>query len=249
MCLEKKGIKGIVADKDIPCIKLLLKDNLYYTIFRATPVKLGKLMVGIGDTFIDSYTCEIPQFHTCYDFDVAVRAYIPKGSTYYIDEDNPYEVFSSSLFVTDEILFTYSEYKNHSINSTQMSTDIDTVSSTDFIKEGKYFICVKDVEEMNGTISYKRGCLYLCEEEGYITDEQGNEYHWWYEVDDETFSSYFYLVDDIRESVLFLHSLIEIESESLSLLTLSGYQLFLHNVSNTVSKLLHLSHSFHVPSN
>lgn len=156
MCLRTKDIKGIVADRDIPCIKLLFNynttRNIYRTICRCVPVKLGKLMVAegtpvnesfeivegtsvskyfeINEGYIHSYMCAIHDFDTCYSFDVAVRAYIPKGSTYCVDMDNIFEVCSPSLFVTDEILFTYSEYKNHSINSTHLSTDIGIVSNT-----------------------------------------------------------------------------------------------------------------------
>lgn len=121
MCLKTKDKVGIVADRDIPCIKLLFhRDDLYQTICQLTPVELGKLMVAEGDKmfinyfsndyvlsegFIHSYMVkDIKDFHTYYSFDVAVRAYIPKGSVYYVDEDNPYEVCSPTLFVTDKIL-------------------------------------------------------------------------------------------------------------------------------------------------
>jgi len=47
------------------------------------------------------------------------------------------------------------------------------------IKKGDKFRCIKDVVMSNGGVAYLKGKIYTSEEDGCITNEQGNTYHHW----------------------------------------------------------------------
>ena len=46
-------------------------------------------------------------------------------------------------------------------------------------KEGKQYICTENVYMDDGELAYIEGNIYPCENEGCITDEQGDDFHLW----------------------------------------------------------------------
>lgn len=52
------------------------------------------------------------------------------------------------------------------------------------IRKGDKFECIQDVVRNDGEIVYRKGGVYICEENGCITNLQGNKAHIWYCGDD-----------------------------------------------------------------
>lgn len=66
---------------------------------------------------------------------------------------------------------------------------VDKSSSIDYIpiKEGGIFQCIKDVVMINGAFVYRRGNFYVSQNDGCITDDDGDQAHQW----DENWTDYF----------------------------------------------------------
>lgn len=46
-------------------------------------------------------------------------------------------------------------------------------------EKGKQYECIKDVVMYSGNVDYIKGRVYICENEGCLTDETGDEFHSW----------------------------------------------------------------------
>ena len=109
MCLITTRKDPFIAEEDLMVYKLLCcEDGAYYTPYQGCNVKLNSMLypdenvevsgnkrVGIKAGYIHSYI--IPQHD---DYCKLFKAYIPKGSKYYIDISSK-EVCSDKLFITD----------------------------------------------------------------------------------------------------------------------------------------------------
>lgn len=61
---------------------------------------------------------------------------------------------------------------------------ITSIKDDKQIRKGDMFECIEDVIMDDGEVSYVKGKVYASEANGYITDEQKDEFHRWEDCDD-----------------------------------------------------------------
>lgn len=116
MCLHKKHFLPKIATKDIPVYKVLteIPDSCMVTPYMKIPIKFNTIIKagrkGFWESIFDIYIVNEGFIHSYTDLltarinenraDTIFKAIIPKGSLYFIGENN--EIASTKLIITTE---------------------------------------------------------------------------------------------------------------------------------------------------